>query len=67
MRMIFLEGMILIAHLKQQQICQFKKYFKSAFYKIKILEFVIARAGNVIGGGDWSEGRLIPDCIKNGL
>ena len=24
----------------------------------------IARAGNVIGGGDWSEGRLIPDCIK---
>tara|TARA_Y100000590_G_scaffold420686_1_gene523638 strand:+ start:50 stop:1132 length:1083 start_codon:yes stop_codon:yes gene_type:complete len=24
----------------------------------------IARAGNVIGGGDWSEDRLIPDCIK---
>ncbi len=23
-----------------------------------------ARAGNVIGGGDWSEYRLIPDCIK---
>ena len=23
-----------------------------------------ARAGNVIGGGDWSEGRLIPDCIR---
>lgn len=23
-----------------------------------------ARAGNVIGGGDWSEDRLIPDCIK---
>lgn len=23
-----------------------------------------ARAGNVIGGGDWSNGRLIPDCIK---
>lgn len=22
------------------------------------------RAGNVIGGGDWSEYRLIPDCIK---
>jgi len=22
------------------------------------------RAGNVIGGGDWSEDRLIPDCIK---
>lgn len=23
-----------------------------------------ARAGNVIGGGDWSENRLIPDCIR---
>lgn len=23
-----------------------------------------ARAGNVIGGGDWAEDRLIPDCIK---
>lgn len=22
------------------------------------------RAGNVIGGGDWSENRLIPDCIR---
>lgn len=24
-----------------------------------------ARAGNVIGGGDWAEDRLIPDCIKS--
>ena len=24
----------------------------------------IARAGNVIGGADWSEGRLIPDCVR---
>ncbi len=23
-----------------------------------------ARAGNVIGGGDWSDNRLIPDCIR---
>ncbi|ATX78645.1 CDP-glucose 4,6-dehydratase [Mariprofundus aestuarium] len=23
-----------------------------------------ARAGNVIGGGDWSEGRLIPDLVR---
>ena len=22
------------------------------------------RAGNVIGGGDWSNNRIIPDCIK---
>lgn len=24
-----------------------------------------ARAGNVIGGGDWAMDRLIPDCIRN--
>lgn len=24
-----------------------------------------ARAGNVIGGGDWAEDRLIPDCIRS--
>ena len=24
----------------------------------------IARAGNVIGGGDWNQNRLIPDCMK---
>jgi len=23
-----------------------------------------ARAGNVIGGGDWSQDRLVPDCIR---
>ena len=23
-----------------------------------------ARAGNVIGGGDWADDRLIPDCIR---
>ncbi|NLD99554.1 MAG: CDP-glucose 4,6-dehydratase, partial [Fibrobacter sp.] len=26
-----------------------------------------ARAGNVIGGGDWSEDRLLPDIIKSGV
>lgn len=24
-----------------------------------------ARAGNVIGGGDWAEDRLIPDCVRS--
>ena len=32
--------------------------------KGKIL-IAIARAGNVIGGGDWSPDRIIPDCIKS--
>ena len=28
------------------------------------IKIAIARAGNVIGGGDWSRDRLVPDCIK---
>jgi CDP-glucose 4,6-dehydratase len=24
----------------------------------------IARAGNVIGGGDWSDDRIVPDCVR---
>lgn len=26
--------------------------------------FATVRAGNVIGGGDWAEDRLIPDCVR---
>jgi CDP-glucose 4,6-dehydratase len=42
----------------------------SASYRRSFLhesEFALAtaRAGNVIGGGDWAEDRLIPDCIKS--
>ena len=25
----------------------------------------VARAGNVVGGGDWSEDRLVPDCVRS--
>ena len=39
-------------------------YLKS-FYMKKKIGFVTARAGNVIGGGDWSEDRIIPDFIKS--
>lgn len=28
------------------------------------LPLATARAGNVIGGGDWSEDRLVPDCAR---
>jgi len=28
------------------------------------LSIASARAGNVIGGGDWSKDRIIPDCIR---
>lgn len=37
-----------------------KTYFRESKLNIRIAS---ARAGNVIGGGDWSDGRLIPDCI----
>ena len=30
----------------------------------RILPIASARAGNVVGGGDWSEGRLVPDVIR---
>ena len=41
-------------------------YIKSFFplKKTKVL-IGVARAGNVIGGGDWSDNRLIPDCVKS--
>ena len=38
-------------------------YFNSFFIDSDI-SIATARAGNVIGGGDWSENRLIPDIIK---
>ena len=43
-----------------------KSYIESFFPIKKTNVFIaVARAGNVIGGGDWSENRLIPDCVKS--
>ncbi len=36
-------------------------YFLKKNNKVSI---AVARAGNVIGGGDWAKNRLIPDCMK---
>lgn len=38
-----------------------KSYFPRATSKVRIAS---ARAGNVIGGGDWAEHRIVPDCVK---
>jgi len=38
-------------------------YYRS-FFKEKGVGLATARAGNVIGGGDWSADRIIPDLIK---
>ena len=43
----------------------FNAYSKSFFNFQNRYGFATARAGNVIGGGDWSQDRLIPDCIKS--
>ena len=43
-----------------------ESYFSSFLKKNKNLRIAVARAGNVIGGGDWSQDRLIPDCAKSG-
>jgi CDP-glucose 4,6-dehydratase len=42
----------------------YNSFNKSFFYKNKKIGVASARAGNVIGGGDWSKDRLIPDCIR---
>jgi len=42
-----------------------QSFVNSYFKKNKSKNIAVARAGNVIGGGDWSENRLIPDCIKS--
>lgn len=42
-----------------------QSYIKSYFQDRKNIKIAIARAGNVIGGGDWSKDRLIPDCMKS--
>lgn len=39
-------------------------YFNPKGYEKHGKKIVSVRAGNVIGGGDWSKDRLIPDCIR---
>lgn len=39
--------------------------FRKSFFQVASSPLIAsARAGNVIGGGDWSEDRLIPDIIR---
>ena len=39
--------------------------YNQSFFKDSGINIATARAGNVIGGGDWSDNRLIPDIIKS--
>ena len=39
-------------------------YIKSFFSKKDHPNISTARAGNVIGGGDWAINRIVPDCVR---
>ena len=39
-----------------------KSYFSGENNPVRIAS---ARAGNVIGGGDWAENRIVPDCVQS--
>lgn len=42
-----------------------KSYIHSFFPSDNPIRIGIARAGNVIGGGDWAADRIVPDCIRS--
>ena len=40
-------------------------YFEENKYQTHGVALATARAGNVIGGGDWAQNRLVPDILKS--
>ncbi len=42
-----------------------RSYIKSFLINKKNIKVGIARAGNVIGGGDWSKNRIVPDIMRS--
>lgn len=41
-----------------------QSYYHS-FFRDSPTALAITRAGNVIGGGDWAEHRIVPDCVRS--
>ncbi|MBN2453533.1 MAG: CDP-glucose 4,6-dehydratase [Candidatus Omnitrophica bacterium] len=41
-----------------------RTYMKAFFTGGDSIRIATARAGNVIGGGDWAKDRVIPDCVR---
>jgi CDP-glucose 4,6-dehydratase len=39
--------------------------FRNSYFQERNVQVASARAGNVIGGGDWAEDRLVPDIVKS--
>lgn len=42
----------------------FSAYYRSFFENDETPKIATTRAGNVIGGGDWADDRIVPDCIR---
>ena len=38
--------------------------YRRSFFQNHPVKIASARAGNVIGGGDWAADRIVPDCIR---
>ncbi len=41
--------------------------FRESFLAGRGIQVATARAGNVLGGGDWAADRLVPDCVRAAL
>jgi CDP-glucose 4,6-dehydratase len=41
--------------------------YRQSFFRVGTPQIATARAGNVIGGGDWSTDRLVPDIVRGCL
>jgi len=42
-----------------------RSYIETFFSNQDKIRIAVGRAGNVIGGGDWSDNRIVPDCIRS--
>lgn len=42
-----------------------KSFFAEKNYSDHKVAIATVRAGNVVGGGDWSKDRIIPDCVRS--
>ena len=41
-----------------------RSHIKSFFPQDGMIRIAVGRAGNVIGGGDWAQDRIVPDCVR---
>ena len=46
-------------------IASYRKSFFESYGSKPICALSSARAGNVIGGGDWAKERIVPDCVRS--